>query len=1551
MVSLDYIQQQRKIVEERKAREAADYAESVTKRPAAPTATEKPQSVKNTQMAALLALGWLSKLGKTPIVGKYLSPFSPKQDAALETLNDKMTFSKDLAPFESSYNQLKGAVSFVPDAISAMRAGQPIQPDSRSSKAFAKADEIRENTLSDYDKTPFAKSGIGSQFNPRQLAGIAYSLQESLPSMAIGGSLGATAAGKAAASAALTGIKAMGAKGNELSARGVDADEALVRGLLQGGKEGALSYLPTRKLFGNLGGDGGVLSNTLIQTGAGVLQGQASLLSDYGLDRAFDDPNANISWQGAGQRAFNDAISSGVMGLGTSIIGKMERNTAEREAAIQAEIKRMMKNIAPEPETAPEGLQASEAPAPEQVVDATAREVTDVKYTTLKNEMRDKLETIGGIAPVAQLTGQEFPEGDGKVTEQVGAFYETIGGKVHRAGFGDVILDEKSVRDSMHHGFSGPKIAAFASVPDVIKHGLQVNHQENWENRGYDTYTFAAPVLVGDNEYYVGAIVNKKADGRFYVHEIIGTDGRNIRSGEIERNRLMQAALSPVTAQAEESVASKQIIPQPEGIVNEPSERLLTGKSPDPSAMTQAEADAMLRRGERQLDAWLSNDSYDDSVSKYDAIPQGEEPRARDIQVPSKITDDQPVSYSARTLMEAGVTPDSLIESFQQAIKDGEFSYEVITDAAAKAYANNKTLDINGNVKPWDALLADWRDIVRSGKANKNDIAYGQTLYNAAAQAGATDTTAAATALNIAIDLADIGSKSGQNLQAQRMLKQLTPDSQLYYIAKQTQRLNKEFANRRNFHDIELDPELVGDLLSSTTPVETEAAVDALRQNIANQMPVSNIERIDAWRNMAMLGNPKTHIRNFIGNETMFAMRKTRDFIGAAMEEIAETFNWLDQSERTKSITKTPEAVAFAREQWDLVKDEMTGGKYFDSDMADIKAMRNILNTAGDDPVLQALEDFRKFNDKALEASDTLAKGQNYKDMFAQAMSARGLTADFLKSEAGAEQLQGLHKYAKSETMKATFNDDSQLARDLRNIGESNAALKMAMDAIMPFKRTPINIVKRGVEYSPLGVAVDSVKLTQGKMTGTEYIQSISQGLTGTMAMGLGYALAKNGVITPGRPDNVKESRFWKLEGKQPYALNVGGHSYTVNWAVPSVMPVIGGIELYEIMKRRGLNFASGVDSLTRLVDPIVEQSFMQGVDNLIKSAAYGPSNFISNAAPDVIGGYASQFIPTMIGQASRTFDPIERNTSWANPENNWLTAGTQRTMNRLIEKTPLRTSLMPSINQWGEVNQNTNPLPVRAVENFLSPGFARQYSSDRTNQEIRRLFDVTGEKSVIPNYAPAFVTVDGKQTRFNQQQFQDYSRNLGQTKKTLNDKLFNTAFYKSLPDADKVSAIKYVNDYANAIAKQKVLGVEPKGWIAKAENVARSGVSVEQQVATRAAAKDAGTDEAKVKAIAAGLKISQERAQKMYDIAEKYKFSVDELTENQRARVKLANTRYGISERDYLRMMNAVMGIEADKTATGRTINYSKERKQREAIIALGYSAERANQFIQSLK
>lgn len=126
---------------------------------------------------------------------------------------------------------------------------------------------------------------------------------------------------------------------------------------------------------------------------------------------------------------------------------------------------------------------------------------------------------------VASLTGKEFAKSEIPLTEKVARFYaENYGGKVERDGVGTVLLDERSVKDSIAHGIGRNKAVAFAAVPDIIKNGAIIDRQDNWKGRGYGSVTFAAPLEIG-GKGYVGIVVANEvtlSDGshRFYLHEV-----------------------------------------------------------------------------------------------------------------------------------------------------------------------------------------------------------------------------------------------------------------------------------------------------------------------------------------------------------------------------------------------------------------------------------------------------------------------------------------------------------------------------------------------------------------------------------------------------------------------------------------------------------------------------------------------------------------------------------------------------------------------------------------------------------------------------------------------------------------------------------------------------------------------------------------------------------------------------------------------------------------------------------------------------------------------
>lgn len=139
--------------------------------------------------------------------------------------------------------------------------------------------------------------------------------------------------------------------------------------------------------------------------------------------------------------------------------------------------------------------------------------------------LRSNIPAIEGVEPVANVTGQEVGK-TGRATDRVYNFFQSIGGKVRREGFGDVLFTMRRVKNSVvGHGSGEAKIQLAAAVPGVIENGVQINYTPNWKGRGYDSYVFAAPVTYDGKRTYVTAIVTKDSANRYYLHEALDADG------------------------------------------------------------------------------------------------------------------------------------------------------------------------------------------------------------------------------------------------------------------------------------------------------------------------------------------------------------------------------------------------------------------------------------------------------------------------------------------------------------------------------------------------------------------------------------------------------------------------------------------------------------------------------------------------------------------------------------------------------------------------------------------------------------------------------------------------------------------------------------------------------------------------------------------------------------------------------------------------------------------------------------------------------------------
>ena len=317
-----------------------------------------------------------------------------------------------------------------------------------------------------------------------------------------------------------------------------------------------------------------------------VIQGAVSRLAQnavYGRENplfSLEDENAVVNPSTAAQEFLGGAVVGGILGGGQLAVQQGINAAANRQAARRAQegAQAAQGDGGPVTQgTVQEAVRGQESPENDK---ATAR----ADSRAVVEKLRENIQRIGSMEPVSRLTGSEFQKSGGKLTDQVGAFFRRLGNRVTRRNFGDVILDERSIKNDIAHGIGRAKAITFAAVPDVIANGQQIDYQENWKGRGKDSYIFAAPVVFGNQRGFVAAVVLRGNDNAFYLHEVIGPDGELIYIKK-DAPETVKTGLSARGGDTGGSEASSDItIPQESGGVNAPAaamENEMTGAAPD----------------------------------------------------------------------------------------------------------------------------------------------------------------------------------------------------------------------------------------------------------------------------------------------------------------------------------------------------------------------------------------------------------------------------------------------------------------------------------------------------------------------------------------------------------------------------------------------------------------------------------------------------------------------------------------------------------------------------------------------------------------------------------------------------------------------------------------------------------------------------------------------------------------------------------------------------------------------------------------------------------
>ena len=395
--------------------------------------------------------------------------------------------------------------------------------------------------------------------------------------------------------------------------------------------------------------------------------------------------------------------------------------------------------------------------------------------------------------------------------------------------------------------------------------------------------------------------------------------------------------------------------------------------------------------GERWVtEAQGKGDSALHPISKEQEANLAEQQQRAPQEIPKEDLNGKLTSKHVSTIANSGMTPAEFSDALREDAALGKFSHIAYSDEEALKKAN-RTIEIDG----WEQALANYKAEINSGRVSKDNTVMGIALYNNAVNSGDY-----ATAMDIASLMVKNSTNTAQSLQAMRILNKLSPECRLYLAAKSIENIEEDLNERYkdNKADIHVDKILYDEYAKALRQGDEDGIKTAwanIEQSVAQQIDATWYEKLNNFRYLAMLGNPRTHVRNIVGNAFFVPVRAVKNTIAYGLENIADA-KINGGIERSKAILNSSNAadaalVKYAMADYEAVQEViLSGGKYVDT-FQGIDKHRTIYKT-------KILEAARKGNSAALDAEDAWFCKPAYANALAKWYKANGITAEQLNT-------------------------------------------------------------------------------------------------------------------------------------------------------------------------------------------------------------------------------------------------------------------------------------------------------------------------------------------------------------------------------------------------------------------------------------------------------------------------------------------------------------------------------------------------------------------------
>ncbi|EHS59471.1 hypothetical protein [Paenibacillus sp. Aloe-11] len=552
------------------------------------------------------------------------------------------------------------------------------------------------------------------------------------------------------------------------------------------------------------------------------------------------------------------------------------------------------------------------------------------------------------------------------------------------------------------------------------------------------------------------------------------------------------------------------------------------------------------------------------------------------------------------------------------------------------------------------------------------------------------------------------------------------------------------------------------------------------------------LKKISSAQTIAQLLNPKTQVRNVLGNELFYRVERLNKFVATPFDIARSkitggqryvTFRTNNQGQFWKNWMEGSKAgwngvnINGLQTQYDLA------GQAFRSKYNPMTYLEKTLGAA-----LRGFDNaayMRAYNDTMGEMAtlDAINKGVK---------PTREYVQDFInRADENLTEIAGQYgKYV-------TFQDKNSISKFLSTVKRGlNAGKDFGIgDLVLKYPNTPGALLMRALEFSPVGFVRSARILEKGarfaESNPREATLALSRAMVGTFGMmGMGYFLMDKGIIT-GEASKDKDIRsLQQASGQGQYQVNLsalqrfvesgfnsdvkleeGDLLYTYDWMQPVSIAISMGANINKNVKDEKEadespvlgTLAAGYNSFAGGINTLQQQSVLKG---LADAASGYAGQTATDKIVDVLSDIPSSFIPTILNQIKQTQDNSKRETYSPNK--------LEQSLNKAQAKMPgLAERLPKKYDTLGQEQRNYQDPSLTNI--FLNPGFPSRYKLSPEAQEVVNLITETEDETLAPR-VPSKTLKGNKLTgeqfsRLSQVQGEETARRIGNLRGTTEQK------------------------------------------------------------------------------------------------------------------------------------------------------------------------------------